>query len=90
MYRFEVPALAVSTVLLFALSRSDTRLTRAEGAAHLAAYAAFSPSSSTAAVRRRGFPYLVFYAEREADIDLWRALHAARNMPARLQEPLED
>ncbi len=38
----------------------------------------------------RGFPYLVFYVEREADIDIWRVLHAARDIPAWLQEPLED
>ncbi len=38
----------------------------------------------------RGFPYLVFYVEREADIDVWRVLHAARDIPAWLQEPLED
>ena len=35
-----------------------------------------------------GFPYLVFYVEREADIDVWRVLHAARNIPAWLREPL--
>ena len=38
----------------------------------------------------RGFPYLVFYLEREADVDVWRVLHAARDIPAWLQEPLED
>ena len=27
------------------------------------------------------FPYLVFYAEREADIDVWRVLHGAREIP---------
>ena len=37
-----------------------------------------------------GFPYLVSYVEREADIDVWRVLHAARDIPAWLQEPLED
>lgn len=35
-----------------------------------------------------GFPYLVFYVEREADIDVWRVLHAARDVPAWLREPL--
>ena len=38
----------------------------------------------------RRFPYLVFYVEREADIDVWRVLHGARDIPAWLQEPLED
>ena len=38
----------------------------------------------------RGFPYLVSYVEREADIDVWRVLHAARDIPAWLREPLED
>ena len=37
-----------------------------------------------------GFPYLVFYVERGADIDVWRVLHTARHIPAWLQEPLED
>ena len=37
-----------------------------------------------------GFPYLVFYLEGEADIDVWRVLHAAPDIPAWLQEPLED
>ena len=38
----------------------------------------------------RGFPYLVFYVEREADVDVWRVLHATRDIPAWLREPLED
>ena len=38
----------------------------------------------------RGSPYLVFYVERETDIDVWRVRHAARDIPAWLQEPLED
>ena len=35
----------------------------------------------------KGFPYLVFYVEREADIDVWRLLHAARDIPTWLREP---
>ncbi|MDE2869395.1 MAG: type II toxin-antitoxin system RelE/ParE family toxin [Chloroflexota bacterium] len=35
----------------------------------------------------KGFPYLLFYVEREADIDVWRILHAARDIPTWLQEP---
>ena len=31
------------------------------------------------------FPYLVFYVEREADIDVWRVLHGARDIPSWLQ-----
>ena len=36
------------------------------------------------------FPYLVFYVEREAEIDVWRVLHRARDIPAWMQEPRED
>ena len=35
------------------------------------------------------FPYLVFYVEREADIDVWRVLHGARDIPAWMREPPE-
>ena len=38
----------------------------------------------------KDFPYLVFYVERDADIDVWRVLHAARDIPAWLQEPSND
>ena len=31
------------------------------------------------------FPYLVFYVERDADIDVWRVLHGARDIPSWLQ-----
>lgn len=37
-----------------------------------------------------GFPYLVFYVEREADIDVWRVLHAARDIPTWLRDPPSD
>ena len=37
-----------------------------------------------------GFPYLLFYVEREADIDVWRILHSARDVPVWLREPIED
>lgn len=30
----------------------------------------------------KGFPYLVFYLERNAHIDIWRVLHAQRDIPA--------
>ena len=33
------------------------------------------------------FPYLVFYVEREADIDAWRVLHGARDIPMWMREP---
>ena len=35
------------------------------------------------------FPYLVFYVEREAEIDVWRVLHSARDIPAWMGEPRE-
>ena len=33
------------------------------------------------------FPYLVFYVEREAEIDVWRVLYGARDIPAWMREP---
>ena len=36
------------------------------------------------------FPYLVFYVESEADIDVSRVLHGAQDIPAWLQGPRED
>lgn len=32
------------------------------------------------------FPYLVFYVEQEAGIDVWRVLHGARDIAAWLRE----
>lgn len=32
------------------------------------------------------FPYLVFYVEAEDHIDLWRVVHAARDIPAWLSD----
>ncbi|HEV2533456.1 type II toxin-antitoxin system RelE/ParE family toxin [Phenylobacterium sp.] len=34
-----------------------------------------------------GFPYLVFYVERQDHVDVWRVLHGHRDIPAWLQEP---
>jgi toxin ParE1/3/4 len=31
------------------------------------------------------FPYLVFYVEHDDRIDVWRVLHASRDIPASLQ-----
>ena len=36
------------------------------------------------------FPYLVFYVEREADIDVWRVLHGARDIPSWMRQPHEE
>lgn len=33
------------------------------------------------------YPYLVFYVERSDRIDVWRVLHAQRDIPAWMQEP---
>lgn len=33
------------------------------------------------------FPYLVFYVEREAEIDVWRVLHGARDIAAWMRDP---
>lgn len=30
----------------------------------------------------KDFPYLIFYLERDAHIDIWRVLHAQRDVPA--------
>ena len=32
-------------------------------------------------------PYLVFYLERETHIDVWRVLHAERDIPAWMKDP---
>ena len=36
------------------------------------------------------FPYLVFYAERATEVDVWRVLHAARDIPAWMRVPAEN
>ena len=33
------------------------------------------------------FPYLVCYVERDDEIDVWRILHARRDIPATLADP---
>lgn len=33
------------------------------------------------------YPYLVFYVERDDHIDVWRVLHAQRDIPAWMNEP---
>ena len=33
------------------------------------------------------YPYLVFYIERETHIDVWRVLHAERDIPAWMKDP---
>lgn len=33
-----------------------------------------------------GYPYLVFYVEREDHVHVWRVLHAQRDIPAWLSE----
>ncbi len=35
----------------------------------------------------KGFPWLVFYLEQDDWIDVWRVLHAKRDIPAWLAEP---
>ena len=37
----------------------------------------------------RGFPYLVFDVERQAEADVWRVLQGARDIPAWMGEPAE-
>ncbi len=46
------------------------------------------PDISGLRIRAVGnFPYLVFRVVREADIDVWRVLHGARDSPMRMREP---
>ena len=33
------------------------------------------------------YPYLIFYMEQEDHVEVWRVLHARRDIPAQLQEP---
>ena len=40
--------------------------------------------------RVKGFPYLIFYVERDAVIDVLRVLHTARDIPESLSETLEE
>ncbi len=46
------------------------------------------PGLRTRALRR--YPYLVFYIERDDHIDVWRVLHAQRDIPASMQESEAD
>lgn len=34
-----------------------------------------------------GYPYLVFYVDRDDHVDVWRVLHGQRDIPAWMQEP---
>ncbi len=37
--------------------------------------------------RLKRFPYLIFYVDRDDHVDVWRVLHAQRDIPARIREP---
>lgn len=37
-------------------------------------------------IELKGFPWLVFYLEFETHVDVWRVLHAKRDMPAWLAD----
>ncbi len=37
-------------------------------------------------VRLKGFPWIVFYLELESHVDVWRVLHAKRDIPAWLAD----
>jgi len=37
--------------------------------------------------RLKRFPYLIFYIERDDHVDVWRVLHAQRDIPVRMNEP---
>lgn len=38
-------------------------------------------------VQLKRYPYLIFYLEQPDHIDVWRVLHAKRDIPAWLQNP---
>jgi toxin ParE1/3/4 len=35
----------------------------------------------------KSFPYLIFYVERYDHVDIWRILHAQRDIPASMSDP---
>jgi toxin ParE1/3/4 len=35
----------------------------------------------------KAYPYLVFYVESDDHIDVWRVLHASRDIPTWMQPP---
>jgi toxin ParE1/3/4 len=37
--------------------------------------------------RLKRFPYLIFYIEHDDHVDVWRVLHAQRDIPVRIGEP---
>ncbi len=37
--------------------------------------------------RLKRYPFLIFYIERDDHVDVWRVLHAQRDLPARMREP---
>ena len=45
------------------------------------------PGLRCQALRRH--PYLIFYVERADHVDVWRVLHAQRDIPAWMQEPAD-
>ena len=46
--------------------------------------------SRHALLGREGFPHLVFYVEAEAETDVWRVLHGARDISAWMRESGEE
>lgn len=40
--------------------------------------------------RLKGFPWIVFYMEFETHVDVWRVLHAKRDLPTWVVEPIEE
>jgi toxin ParE1/3/4 len=46
------------------------------------------PGLRTQSLRR--YPYLVFYVEQNDHIDVWRVLHAHRDIPAWMHDPQGD
>jgi toxin ParE1/3/4 len=68
-----------------------------DGIGHVARHPASGSSRYASALRigglrfwpLDGYPYLIFYIELETHIDIWRVLHAQRDIPAGIAESKE-
>jgi toxin ParE1/3/4 len=76
---------AVALRFVGALERAYERIGRAPAIGSLR----YAQELSLPGIRIRrvaGFPYLIFYVEKAEAVEVWRVLHARRDIPAWLQE----
>jgi toxin ParE1/3/4 len=74
---------AVADAFVSAVERALGHLGRHPGSGSLRfAYELDIPDLRAWPISR--FPYLVFYVERQAEIDVWRILHTRRDLPGTL------